>query len=598
MGMISPETKELVLAQTDIVELINSFVPLKRAGAQFKANCPFHNEKTPSFNVTPSIQRYKCFGCGASGDAISFLMNYQNLPFPEALRELAKRAGVTLVEEAVDPQAEKLRRSRSRLIEVQNKAARYMHQLLLTSPDAKHARAYLKGRGYGKEMAERWLVGWMPADQRQFLQWAKEQGFSGRELCDTGMASPRDENNPRAGLYMRFRDRLMFPIHNDYGDIIAFSGRQLVEDKNSGKYINSPETILFKKSKVFFGLDKAKRAIGKEKFALMCEGQIDVIACHEAGLENTIATLGTAATEDHARMLKRYTDTVILCFDSDAAGHKAVSKAFDQLAPLGLEVRVAPLPEKQDPDSLIKSEGTDAFRTLLSKASGFFDYQIDFALLHNDLNQPLKRANLANELARHIKLIPDSVAADSLLAHCATRLGIGVPEFRQAIANVRQQTNYPGKAEREERIQPTPFDSSILLLCQLALQSHDTFQWLEEQTEGLLEMIATLPGSGTLARILTQRPRAGDPASINRFLGDLAPGDEMTLSASLENPLPENPITHATRALGFISRKTLRKRSDEIASLLNSQTLAPDEIKRLLSEAHEIAALLNDSNNS
>lgn len=595
--MISPETKELILAQTDIVELINSYVPLKRSGSQFRANCPFHNEKTPSFYVTPSMQRYKCFGCQAGGDAIKFLMDFKNMPFPDALRELAQAAGVTIVEETSDPQAEKHRKQRSRLLEVQNKAARHMHQLLLTSPDAKHARAYLRGRGYGKEMAERWVVGWVPADQRQFLAWAKEQKITGRELCDTGMASPRDDGNPRAGLYMRFRDRLMFPIHNDYGDIIAFSGRQLVEDKNTGKYINSPETALFKKSKVFFGLDRARRPIGKEKFALMCEGQIDVIACHEAGFENAIATLGTAATADHARMLKRYTETVILCFDSDAAGHKAVSKAFGELSPLGLEVRVAPLPEGQDPDSLIKSEGADAFRTLLAKASGFFDYQIDFAHLHSDLSQPMKRAALANELARYLKLIPDSVAADSLLAHCATRLGIGIPEFRDAISKVREQKSYQSREEKEERIQPTPFDSSILLLCQLALQSAETQQWLSEQTESLLETIVGLPGSGTLARILSQLPTAGAPASINRFLGELATGDALTLSAALENPLPDSPIAHATRALTFLSRKTLRKRSDEIASLLNSKTLPSEDIARLLTEARQIALLLHDSNN-
>ena len=440
--MISPETKEQILAQTDIVELINGHVPLRRAGSQFRANCPFHDEKTPSFYVTPSMQRYKCFGCGEAGDAISFLMKFKNIPYPDALRELAQKAGVPVIEEEHSPEAEKNRRTRSRLLELHNKSTRHLHQLLLHSPDAAHARSYLKGRGYGKEMAERWLIGWMPSHPRQFLDWAKEAGFSGRELCGTGIASLKDENNPRAGLYLRFRDRLMFPIENDYGDIIAFSGRQLVEDKNSGKYINSPETPLFKKSKVFFGLNKAKRSIGKEKFALLCEGQIDVIACHEAGIANVIAGLGTALTTDHARLLKRYTDTAILCYDSDMAGHRAVGKAFTKLATAGLEVRVASLPEQEDPDSLIKAKGPDSFRQLLEKAIGFFDYQIDFAQKTTDLSQPLIKARLANALAAYLKKISDPITRDSLMAHCATRLGIGLPEFRVSLARVKQEKTY------------------------------------------------------------------------------------------------------------------------------------------------------------
>ncbi|MGJ8723287.1 MAG: DNA primase [Roseibacillus sp.] len=597
MGTIPPETKELVLAQTDIVDLINAMVPLRRAGSQFRANCPFHNEKTPSFYVTPHMQRYKCFGCGASGDAIGWMMNYQNLPFPDAIRELAKRAGVPIIEEAEDPEAIRARRIRSRMLELQNKAARYMHELLVSHPDAGHARAYLKGRGYGKEMAERWLVGWMPANPKLFLDWAKKEGFNGRELCGTGMASPKDEGNPRAGLYLRFRDRLMFPIHNDYGDIIAYSGRQLVEDKNSGKYINSPETALFKKSKVFFGLDKAKRAIGKEKFALVCEGQIDVIACHEAGFENTVAGLGTALTSDHARLIKRYTDKVVLCYDSDAAGHKAAGKAFTELSDFGLEVRVAPLPEKQDPDSLIKADGPEAFRTLIDRASGFFDYQIDFAQKNVDLAQPLNRGRFANSLAVYLKKISDPVVRDSLLAHCATRLGIGLPEFRESFTRAKEEKSYQPKEEQSKKVEARAYDPSVLLLCQFALQSKEVQDWLCEQTESLIEALANLPGHETLISIIGHRPDPTQPASINRYLGGVPPEDALTLSAALEKPAPADALDHATKALGLLARKSLQKRLDQISSELNSASLDSTQIQSLLSEAKEIGNMLHDSNN-
>ena len=278
MGRIPEETIEQVLAATDIVDLVGSYLPLKRAGSNFKANCPFHNEKTPSFMVNPARQSYHCFGCGEGGNAISFVISYENLPFPDAIKKLANRAGVVVQEDAYDPEADKRRRRKSRLLELHNQAARFMHQVMMESPDAQHARDYLKSRGYGKGMAERWVVGWMPENPSTFLNWAREQGFTGRELCESGLAALKNENNARSGIYVRFRDRLMFPIHNDYGDIIAFSGRQLREDPNSGKYINSPETQLFKKSKVFFALDKARRHMTKDKYALLCEGQIDVIA--------------------------------------------------------------------------------------------------------------------------------------------------------------------------------------------------------------------------------------------------------------------------------------------------------------------------------
>ncbi len=247
MGRIPEETIEQVLSATDIVDVISGYLPLSRAGSNFKALCPFHNETTPSFMVNPSRQSYHCFGCGAGGSAIGFVMAYENLPFPDAIKKLASRAGVPIQEEAYDPEADKRRRNKSRLLELHNGAARFMHELLMTSPDAQHARDYLKSRSYGRGMAERWLVGWAPEYPNQFLDWARSNKFTGRELCDSGLAAPKDAG----GLYLRFRDRLMFPIYNDYGDIIAFSGRQLKEDPRSGKYINSPETNLFKKSKVF-----------------------------------------------------------------------------------------------------------------------------------------------------------------------------------------------------------------------------------------------------------------------------------------------------------------------------------------------------------
>ncbi len=320
MSQISKESIEKILAAINIVDLIGSYIPLKKAGIAYKACCPFHHEKTPSFTVNPNRQSFKCFGCGKGGDALTFVREYENLPFSDAVRRLATRAGIVVEEEIPDPEADRARKIRGRLLDLHREAAAFFHERLLKDPDARHARDYLKSRGFGREMAERWTVGWMPDNPQRFLEWAKSKNFTGRELVDSGITSLRDEQRPQAGLFVRFRDRLMFSIRNELGDVIAFSGRQLREDPNSGKYINSPETALFKKSNVLFALDRAKKPILKEKCAVLCEGQIDVIVCHEHGVEHALAPLGTAFTPQHARLLRRYTQSVLLCYDADKAG--------------------------------------------------------------------------------------------------------------------------------------------------------------------------------------------------------------------------------------------------------------------------------------
>ena len=298
MALIPEESIEKVLEATDIVDLIGSYIQLKKAGSQFKALCPFHTEKSPSFTITPSRQYYHCFGCQKGGNAISFVCDYENLPFVDAVRKLASRAGIHIVEEDSDPQADQSRRTRGKLMDLHREATAFFHELLMKDPKAAHARDYMKSRGFGSAMAASWSIGWMPDNPKVFLDWAKLKKFTGRELIDSGIAKLQNDDNPRSGLYVRFQDRLMFPIRNEIGDVIAFTARQLRENKNSGKYINSPETAIYKKSKVFFALDRAKKPILAENAALLCEGQLDAICCHEYGFTHAIATSGTACTSD------------------------------------------------------------------------------------------------------------------------------------------------------------------------------------------------------------------------------------------------------------------------------------------------------------
>ena len=602
MGRIPEETVEQVLAATDIVDLVGSYLPLKRAGSNFKANCPFHNEKTPSFMVNPSRQSYHCFGCGEGGSSIGFVMAYENLPFPDAVKKLATRAGVLIQEDAYDPEADKRRRKVSRLKELHNGASRFMHELLMNAPEAQHARDYLKSRGYGRGMAERWLVGWMPERPSVFLDWAKSNNYTGRELCDSGIAAPKDAG----GLYVRFRNRLMFPLYNDYGDIIAFSARQLVEDPNSGKYINSPETPLFKKSKFVFALDKARRSMTKDKFALLCEGQIDVIACHEAGITSAIATLGTACTPEHARLLKRYTKEVVLCFDSDTAGFKAADKAFALMSAEGMHLRMVSIPKGEDPDSFMKKEGSDAFRELVSQARDYFEVKLEHELQQRDLTSVRERANLASELAMLVAYVDDKMTKDALINQIATRLGIGTEELRGGVVKAEKQKNrnqfydtrQKAKDDQNEdttpRAMPTPVNGSVAYLCHLALTSREAQDWLGEQLETLSDPLDSLAGGSILRHILSRCPDPDKPASTQVFIASLNEADQLALRSSLAQEIPKNPVRAAEETSAMLVSTHFQNKEASIRARLREPNLGSEEMIALMNQAKELQDILKN----
>ncbi|MEN9990689.1 MAG: primase [Verrucomicrobiota bacterium] len=594
MAQISQETRIKVLESTDIVDLISSYIPVKRAGTSFKANCPFHNEKTPSFHINPQRQSFKCFGCGEGGDAISFVMKHEGLSFVDSIRKLAAKANIPIVEEQYDAEGERHKRKRGRLLELHRETARYMHELLLTDPQAKHARAYLKSRGYGKEMAVRWLVGWMPADGRRFLQWAKEKKFTGRELVDSGICAQREQG----GLYVRFRDRLMFPVCNEQAEVIAFSGRQIIADPNTGKYINSPETALFLKSKTIFAFDRARKPIMKQKAVLICEGQLDALACHEHGIDHAIATLGTACTAQHAKILKRYTDTALLCFDADQAGYTACERAFRELASENIHVRVVSMPTGDDPDSFLKREGPDAFRELLQQARPFFDFKIDRAQVTGGMANAQARGNTAREIAALLAAVVDPVTRDSFLNHCATRLQMSAPDLRSATANAQKKQAREHRPQEEKSddavVEASAVDPLILYLCHLALHSAVARQYLGEQYETIHDAAQYLEGIPLLEKILSAEIDPEQPAAVNSFLADLPAGDRLALQSDVtfDAASMQQSYENADEALAKLSEKVLNKRYAINQSALTQPGLSAEQMMPLLQEAQEISQLL------
>src|SRR5205809_4857004 len=407
MGTIPSETNAQIAAANDIVEVIGSYFPLRRAGANFKALCPFHQEKTPSFLVSPSRQTFHCFGCGAGGSVFRFVMDYEHTDFPSAVRKLAARVGITVVEKGGTADGDRQYEKRRVLLKLHAEAAEWFHENLIKKEVGEPARKYLKQRGITAEIAKHWQLGYAPDEWDAFGSWARGRGYQTGDLISSGLVKTKDESEEskaqRTGhataSYDRFRGRIMFPIYNDVGEVIAFSGRLLKDEEGTAKYLNSPETPLFRKGNVLFGLHKTKRALIEANCAVVCEGQLDLIALYEAGITNVVASQGTAFTENQARILKRFVDEVVLCFDSDPAGAKAAERSLDALLQNDFIVRVVELPAGEDPDSLVRREGKEQFEKRVAQARDFFDYWIDREIASVDLDSMGAKIQAARNLA-------------------------------------------------------------------------------------------------------------------------------------------------------------------------------------------------------
>jgi DNA primase len=444
MPLVSPSTLEQIRAANDIVDVVGSYIPLKRNGANFVCLCPFHREKSPSFNVNPSRQIFRCFGCGKGGDVFSFVKEYESLDFMEAVRRLAERARIPL-EFDDNPAAQAQRSIKDQLLKLHEAITVRWQNCLATEAAGEVARAYLAKRGVAEDAVREFRIGAAPESWDDTVNWAKSKGFA-PELCEqAGLILRRDSG----GWYDRFRGRLMFPICDEQGRVIAFSGRILQGDEKSAKYVNSPETPIFTKGRVLFALDKAKRAILDAGHAVVAEGQLDTIACHAAGIRNVVAPQGTALTGDHARILKRYVDEVVLCFDGDKAGRNAAVRALDDLLSSGLAIKVASIPPPDDPDSFIKSKGADAFRTVLGRAQGFFDFYLQHLCAENDTSSDRGRLVVLRSMAEATRKTGNAVLVDTYAQRTAQRLGVDV-------GSVRTEFKRHESAQRPRRAEPLP----------------------------------------------------------------------------------------------------------------------------------------------
>ncbi len=486
MAGFSSATLERIRVASDIVDIIGAYVPLKRAGANFTALCPFHKEKSPSFNVNPHKQIFHCFGCHKGGDVFTFVKDYENIGFVDAVRRLAERAKIPL-EFDQNPAEQQSRHLKDELLQIHEQITQRWQNALANEASGQLARDYLAKRGVSAEAIKLFRLGAAPDAWDDTVNWAKGKGYdfalveqAGLIIKKTGNpdASPQTPGTrpETRNYYDRFRGRLMFPICDEQGRVVAFSGRILTGDEKTAKYVNSPETAIFTKGKVMFGLDKSKRALLDAQSAIVCEGQLDLIACFMAGVQNVVAPQGTAFTDQHARIIKRYVDEVILCFDSDEAGQNAAVRSLDHLLASGIAVRVAVMPKPHDPDSFIKANGGEAFRELVQAADGFFDYYLTRLCAQNDANSDKGRLAILRDMAEAIHKTGNRVLIDKYAQKTALRLGVSPEAVRvefKKVSSARPPANeaVPEASDETEPEVTRPSDKEFWLLKLLLL--HD-----------------------------------------------------------------------------------------------------------------------------
>ena len=423
-----------------IEDVVGEYVDLsKRSGQNLFGLCPFHSEKTPSFSVSPSKQIYHCFGCGNGGSVINFIMEIENLSFPEAVEFLARRAGMALPEQERDLGRPK----RERLYALNRDAARFFYEQL-ARPEGAAAADYMHRRGISAATARRFGLGCAPDGWEALVTAMKQKGYSERELCEAGLA----KQGRRGGVYDAFRNRLMFPVIDVRGNVVAFSGRILGEGEP--KYLNSPETPVFSKSHNLFGLNLAKKS--KSGYIILVEGNVDVVSLHQAGFDSAVASLGTSLTPEQARLISRYKSEVVIAYDADEAGRKAAQRAIGILEKLELKVRVLTVRGAKDPDEFIKTKGADAFQNLLTESENHIEYRLDGVKAKHDLSTDEGKLGYLKEATDVVSELPDPAAREVYSLRVASLCGVSPDAVKAEVARLRKRklSSARKRTEREE----------------------------------------------------------------------------------------------------------------------------------------------------
>ena len=531
--------------RSDIVDVVGSYVSLgKRSGANLFGLCPFHNERTPSFAVNPAGQFYHCFGCGKGGGVINFIMEIENLSYPDAVAFLAKRAGMQMPEDSFDRDA----RKRSRLLAANRDAARWFYEQLST-PEGKRCTDYMAGRRISPPVAKRFGLGFAPERGGAFLAAMRQKGYSDWELSDADLIRRGDH-----GFYCTFRDRLIFPIIDVRGNVIGFSGRTLGDA--GAKYLNSKDTLVFNKGRNLFALNLAKKS--KAGYIILSEGNIDIVALHQAGFDSAVASLGTSLTPEQARLISRYTNEVIIAYDNDGAGIKASQRAIGILERLDLKVRVLRMTGAKDPDEYIRTRGADAFRNLLEGSEDQVDYRLGTVTAKYDLNQDDQKVAFLKEATALLATLPGAVEREVYAIRVAGQAGVGQDAVIREVERRRKQLlRKAARSEEQELNRPErmaqPADKQLRYRNPVSAAAEEGVIRLLYLEPSLIRENdlpdAALFSSEALGRIYTilrQKIEEGSAVSISALSGTLSQEEMNLLVNILQKP---EVLSNGRRAL-------------------------------------------------
>lgn len=588
MGVFIPDQLlDRILAETDIVELVSSYFPLKKAGRNFRALCPFHPEKTPSFMVNRDKQIYKCFGCGKGGNAFHFLMEKEGIPFHEAVETLARKANIVLPERKG---ATREKENREEMFAAMAFAVSYYREQL-RKPAGEAALAYLRKRNITDATAEKFCLGYAPKGWESFFERASRK-FKPSLLERLGLILPREKTG---GYYDRFRNRVMFPIFDPRGRAIGFSGRAMPEEEGpeTPKYVNSPESPLFNKREILFGLNFSRAEITRQNKAIVCEGHMDMIAMDQAGFGNAVAAQGTAFTAAQARLLKSYCSEVVFAFDADSAGQEATLRSIEPLLETGLDVRVVVVPEGYDPDLFIREKGAEAFRTLLDEAVELADFQYQLLRKKNDLSTLAGRRAVASQMLLTAQKSPSEIVRDIWIQKISKVLDIAEATLRAEMKRIRGDYHPFASRDAKSRAREEVREGFALKESQRVLIG---YLLVSREVRELVNTHLTLddfddPACRALAERILSLHREGHKVKAEAILSEIAEAKQAEIVAQfVMQPLDSERGLEASNGLiqRMLREKQLRKRRELKEKIAQAQKEGGDW-QSLLAEYHALA---------
>lgn len=561
--MIAPETIQRIMDATRIEEVIGEFVSMKRRGTNYVACCPFHDEKTPSFSVSPTKNLYKCFGCGESGNAVGFLMKHEHYTYPEALRWLAKKYHIEVEEEEMTQEQKERQTERDALFHVSEFAQKYFAQLLYEDEMGRAiGLSYFHGRGLTDKVIKDFGLGYSLDVWDNFTKHARSSGYSDNVLQKTGLTIFKDDGK----CYDRFKGRVMFPIYSVSGRVLGFSGRILSKEKQAAKYVNSPDSEIYNKSHVLYGLYQAKNAISKQDKVYLVEGNIDVISMYQSGVENTVASCGTSLTVEQVRLMRRYTKNVTVLYDGDKAGIKAAFRAVNMLFEEGLHVRVVLFPDGDDPDSYAQKYGSTKLQEYLKENETNFILFKTKVLADDVKGDPIRKAEVLGDIVRTIALVPDLLERTEYVKQCSSLLQMPENTLQIELAKVLNRKLY----EKNKDYKPDPADKDLREHVNIENNPANPNDYLTEAKHDVaietdvkqhtfspeptfainpdkpqeLKLVSLLLNYGDKLISMKEKEESGEEREVNYTVAQLIVGDVLGYQLSFKDPICQMIFNH------------------------------------------------------